>query len=831
MRWLSDRNSIRIIRFVPLILLAIVMVVAIPTAVIQSNLRLAELERTIRDTHLQQHKEQMRYQVNSAINQIEYEYALYRQQLRQRLRAKVDEACAIADSIYRAHPDASAEQLTERITAALRPIRFNDGRGYYFIFDQNGIALMHPLQPHTEGQPMLNRVDADGTQFLREHLDLIKKSKDGGAFHRWFFERPGRAGEHEKFGYGKIFEPLGWYIGTGEYVEDLEQEIHQRLLNWFTEHRFDSDGYAYVLNRNGIILAHKQRELIGFRADFVSDILRNHDLASINSHGKFIYYQMTSAEHLGQLHEKVGFIRRSSHWNWWIGAGFFKYQLDKKIAADLTIARQQHFQLIAQLSVLFVLVSLLALWPSTVLANSIQRRVSHYQTRIHEDLKQLSQHKDQLKHQAEHDDLTGLPNRLRIRQELEQQLAHAKRGKRRLALIYMDVDHFKRINSNYGHDVGDQLLVHLASLLKQQLADSGVAGRYGGDEFVISILNPGPQLPLLLQRFCLRAQQPIAINGHDIQSGLTAGVAIYPDDGENSDDLLAKADLLLQDAQKHHKGQALFFDEQLSAKFSEQRLLEQEVQWALQRQQIEVYYQPQVDSRSGQIEAVEALCRWHNPRVGMVPPDQFIAVAERTGDIHPLGDYVLEQACRQIHQLNQQRQQQQRPPLQLSVNISPMQLLQEQFVEQVAQILASSNLPPQQLTLELTENIVIEDIEAVRTILHRLKALQLQISLDDFGTGYSSLRYIHSLPIDEIKIDRAFVRDIQSNQHSLNVTKTIIAMAQYSQMQVVAEGVETVEQQHLLTRLGCQLLQGYLFAKPLPIGELTSLLQAEVAKG
>lgn len=817
---LSDTNAIKVIRLLPVILVTVFLVIAIPIGFTQINYRLEKLEQNIYQTHHFRQKQQMRHQVDSAMKQIQYEHGLIRGQLQQQLKSRIDEAYAIAENIHLNNPQLSKAELASRIITALRPIRFNQSRGYYFIYQMDGVAVMHPLQPQIEGKQMIDREDLHGTRILDEHIKLIRQSDDGGAFYNWWFEKPDRQGEFEKFGYGRQFKPLDWFIGTGEYLEDINQDVREKLLKWLSHFKFDENGYVFVLSGNGTILAHLDNQLVGTSVATLTQAIRQ--LSRGGGQEEFIRYQFYNPEADFKLDSKIGYVRLMPEWQWWVGAGFFQSELADRIEQDLVKARKEHNHSLIQLSFLLLVTGFLAVLPCMKLSNAIERRVSQYQARILQDLNLLTEHRSQLKHQAEHDALTELPNRPRIRFEIERAIVDARNGHHQMALVFLDVDNFKRINDNYGYDVGDQLLRYFAQLLIRHIGYSGIAGRFGGDEFVICIphFQDKSTLSQLINELCSESVQTTEINGHSINSGLTAAIAIYPDDGAMAEELLSKTDLLLSDAKIRTNDRVHFVDAALSAQYQEQLLLESEMQLALAEQQIEIFYQPQVDGATHHMTSVEALCRWNNPRLGYIPPDVFIAIAEKTGGIHALGDYVLSQACSEIHRLNRSLQQ----PLMLSVNISPVQLMQPDFVERIAQIVTQSQLPAELLTLEVTENVLIDDTDKVRQTLNELKALKLHISLDDFGTGFSSLRYINSLPIDEIKIDRAFINDMLQNPHSMNVTRTIIAMGQFNQMKVVAEGVETDEQQAWLTEMGCQLLQGYFFSRPVPLDKLKPML-------
>jgi diguanylate cyclase (GGDEF)-like protein/PAS domain S-box-containing protein len=408
---------------------------------------------------------------------------------------------------------------------------------------------------------------------------------------------------------------------------------------------------------------------------------------------------------------------------------------------------------------------------------------------------------------AMYDPLTDLPNRAAFNQEINAALVrHAIEGSG-FAVLSVDLDHFKEVNEVWGHAKGDKLLAAVASRLRRVAADHFIS-RQGGDELCIILEN--------LSRDEIRAKanevsgcaSKVEVDGHVLDVGLSVGAAIFPEDGRDTSTLLANADAALYRAKSEGRGTARFFDNLLAEGIREKRAMQRGIKLALERDQFRLEYQPQAD-RAGKIVGFEALARWKHPVRGEIRPDVFIPLAEESNLIKDLGEWVLREACREAASWSQ--------PLSISVNLSPIQLADTAFFDQLRRILTDTGLAPDRLTLELTEGCVISDLAWAATVLHRMKLSGIEIALDDFGTGYSSLAVMHSLPLNKLKLDRRFVADFRRPE-GIAVMRAIIGLAHELGLTVLAEGVETEEQRHALQRLDCDELQGYLIGRPQPIG-------------
>ena len=451
------------------------------------------------------------------------------------------------------------------------------------------------------------------------------------------------------------------------------------------------------------------------------------------------------------------------------------------------------------------------------------------------DISERKRFEQQIIQLAYYDSLTGLPNRLLFKNRLEQSLASAQRYGTKIVMMFLDLDRFKNINDNLGHTIGDMLLQSVADrLLKsirkidyvaRSVADqiNETVARMGGDEFTIMLtnINNVQDIPKIAQRILDTISRPYMLGTHEVYVTASIGVTVCPSDSEDIDDLLKYADTAMYQAKDKGRNNYQFFTESMNAATAERFIIESQLRKALKGDEFQLYYQPQVDIRSGEIVGVEALVRWVHPEKGLLLPGAFIPYAEETSLIVPIGKWILQTACSQNIILKGKGYE----TFCMTVNISAIQLRQENFAETVLRTVHNIGLDPCLLQLELTEGIIIENVEANISTLRELKACGFRLSVDDFGTGYSSLSYLTRFPFNTLKIDKSFVKDIEKNHESTAIVKAIIDLGHNLNMQVTAEGVETHQQLAFLQKSGCDHIQGYLFCEPLPAHELIQFLQ------
>lgn len=438
-----------------------------------------------------------------------------------------------------------------------------------------------------------------------------------------------------------------------------------------------------------------------------------------------------------------------------------------------------------------------------------------------EDITQQKNQEAQIAHQATHDLLTDLPNRPALENRLEHVFRLSQQSQNLLAVMYLDLDGFKAINDGLGYTVGNQLLIAVADRLRQLLRHTDTLARLTGDEFVF--LLPGfrtrEDVAAAAERILTALERPFVIDGRALHISTSIGVACSDEDIQQAHELLQHADLAVEAAKRQGRNTWQWYQETGKQNITEHALLRYDLHTALREHQFELYYQPIVDAASGQIRSIEALVRWHHPMHGMVSPGIFIPIAEKTGQIIPLGRWVLRQACQSLATLRANGQR----VVPVAVNISSLQFHRDGFLAEVQHILDDTGLPPELLELEMTESILMEGAEQAIAMIRTLRGMRITVAIDDFGTGFSSLSYLRDLPIHKVKLDRAFIRDILTSRSNAAIVQGIITMAHHMDLVVVAEGVETREQQQDLVRRDCDLLQGFFFARPMPLEELVTL--------
>jgi diguanylate cyclase (GGDEF)-like protein len=426
---------------------------------------------------------------------------------------------------------------------------------------------------------------------------------------------------------------------------------------------------------------------------------------------------------------------------------------------------------------------------------------------------------------ANHDALTGLPNRALLRDRLAQAVLYAKRYDRCVTVAFVDLDNFKLINDSLGHSAGDEVLRTVAGRMVDCIRASDTVVRLGGDEFVVLLLDQPRSADLIsatVQKLRAAIAETIRVNGHDLRVTSSMGITNYPDDGTDADTLIANADAAMYRAKEIGRDNFQFYTPELNTKAHEKFLLQEELRNAVARSEFVLFYQPQVDLRSGRVFAVEALIRWQHPTLGLVPPIKFIPIAEETGLIVQIGDWVLHEACRQ----NKAWQDDGLPHINVCVNVSARQFKEKNLIASVVSALGDSGLDARYLELELTESLIMQDIELAVATMKELQVEGVQLSIDDFGTGYSSLSSLKNFPVVRLKIDKSFIDDIPNSDSDKALASAVISLGQKLNLRVIAEGVETDDQVAFLRDNNCDEMQGYHFSKPIPAQGIKELLKA-----
>ncbi len=448
---------------------------------------------------------------------------------------------------------------------------------------------------------------------------------------------------------------------------------------------------------------------------------------------------------------------------------------------------------------------------------------------IFEDISERKAFEEQLRYQAFHDALTGIPNRVLLMERIDRALARSKRiASYQFAVLLIDLDRFKSINDSLGHLAGDELLKTISNRIVNSIRDMDTVARLGGDEFAVLIedLNDTDELTVIIKRVQKNIERPVQIGENTVHISSSIGVVIKTDRYDSTVEVLRDADLAMYHAKEQGKANFKFFDDQLYTQALVSHRLESDLRTAIAKGELYLLYQPIVSVRTGDLEGFEALVRWHHPYYGLISPDRFIPLAEETGLIVTIGQWIFNQACRQLKQW--QNEYPGFSDMKMNINISVKQFLNDDFVSDIDRILKNLDLRPETIKLELTESLLMEHSEFAAEKISELKALGIQFVIDDFGTGYSSLSYIHQFPVDVLKIDRSFIHNMETGSESIEIVKTILALSTSLNLTVVAEGVENDFQLNSLKAMNCHKAQGYLFSKPLSVDQASQILLKDV---
>ncbi|MBW3695847.1 EAL domain-containing protein [Vibrio sp. T187] len=813
----NDRKLVWFIKYLPISIIVVSAIIINAAMFFGINQKVKALVEVVKTDYVASQKLLIETQVLQVSQQVEHIQLAVNHEIKKKIKLRMDRAYTMAQNIYSSNQHLPEDDLKRMIIRELRKLRYDDGRGYIYLYDMDGNSVMHPIIPEIESTNRLHVKDVNGDEVIKSHIDSLQGKQ--GAYSRYWYIKPGHGDvEFEKISYNRRFEPFNWYLGTGEYVVDIEQLSQERILTILSQIKIGDNGYIFVFEKSGksLLTSNRITKHTSRNAYDVFGEAFMHDVLSVAKLGGFVDYQ--TYDKSGTFGPKSSYMKELDRWGWIIGTGVYLDQVNESIELrkdELLLESRQEYRVVLAIS---LIATLLCIFLSVLVSRKVSARFIQMETRIANDFNRLQTSQRRLQHMAKHDSLTALPNRSELELRIAKSIAHSKLEDKLLAVVFLDLDDFKRINDQYGHTYGDELLRQIGQRFESVLGSSDTVSRFGGDEFVfcLSGLNEIAEAEEKVIKIRNTFKQEFNLGSVSVNAKCSAGVAMYPYDGCKVEELLTKADIVLYKAKESHKGDAIFYDDVINKQVQFDFAVEEHLEHAITNRELNVVYQPQVDSKTQQLKGIEALCRWENPELGFVSPLDFIPAAERTGQIHMIGEYVLKQACRDTLRLMPNGE----GAVGVSVNVSPKQLLEPEFVYRVTRLVAESGLDAKRVTLEITENILIKELNIVEPILLQLREYGFGISLDDFGTGFSSLNYLNTLPISEIKIDRSFIGKLNTSQHSETLVKAIIEIGASCQMKVVAEGVETNEQLQTLKQYQCDLLQGYYFDKPLSANAL-----------
>ncbi|HEY6897583.1 MAG TPA: EAL domain-containing protein [Rhodocyclaceae bacterium] len=787
-------------------------------------------------------KASIRQQVDDINRYIADQRNLVRTRLRASIRERTAEGVAVAQGLARAADGKRLGEAKARIKDALREVRYHGQRGYFFAFDVDGIEQLLPVRPELEGKDMLPLQDPDGRYVVRDMIKLAQAQPDGD-FYEYRWTKPGVPGnDHLKIAYVRLVPELGWVIGTGEYLSDVEADIQAEVLDYIRRQDALLPGQLVALQANG-------KTLDGPGSNPLQDRASAHTGLVAQARSQRGFFEYTVGESSAAPSTHIAYATEITPWHWVVAASFDTADIER-VVADQSGAINADAR---DALIFFAVFLIFSIWLTTLayrrlrdnarqgflllrehfdraeretelidnrnfrylelleLADSVNRMVE----RRKQTETELGQQQLRLEHLAFHDVLTGLSNRAVVVDRLAVSIEQVKREGGMAGVLFIDLDGFKAINDTLGHAVGDRFLVAIAQRLQQVTRAGDTLGRLGGDEFVVILhgISSPDQAMDAAKRILETCRQSVRIDDMDLLATASIGISLCPNDGATTDALLSNADAAMYRVKAEGRDRFGFYVPELTSRAFERLQLISLLPQAVAEEQFTVHYQPKVRLDGGAIVGAEALVRWQHPGRGLIPPNEFIGIAEESGQIALIGAEVVRIVCRDMAALQAAYGRE----FKVAINVSKRQMLDAGFEDELAALLAHQLVQPQSLILELTESAVAHDTESIRVAVERLRARGFTFSLDDFGTGMSSLHYLKRLAVQELKIDASFVRDIEQDQDDCAITRAILALGASLEMDVVAEGIETVGQAELLRSFGCLTGQGYYYSRPVAL--------------
>jgi len=686
---------------------------------------------------------------------------------------------------------------------------------------------------------------------LSHDRDTLQKMRDfaktsSGSFYS--FNTKGSIEDSKNLAYLKYFKPLDLVIATSIKPNELEKKVKNELLNDIESLKFDPNGenYLFIGNWDGVALTppSKGKNMINVQ-DKNGKFIVQELIAKAKSGGGFVEYVMPDFEGI-RTQNKLSYVQAIPQWQWYVGAGIYTDDIDIQIANKTAQLHQSFFiSLITSLG-LFLLLSIamgyfyrhinakiradfgafFEFFKSLAYFNypidKAQLRFAEFEDlalSANTMLEQKLNLEQKLSYLAHHDHLTGLPNRALLNDRIGQAIKNSKRNNQELAVCFLDLDNFKKINDSFGHSYGDEVLLQATSRIQSLLRENDTLSRIGGDEFVILLedIKNEKHIAPIVEKILESFKSAFKIHGQTFFLTASIGVSLYPSNGNDAEALLKNADTAMYKSKGLGKNTFSFYNSSMTKQALETIAIENELKSAIKNRELEVYYQPQIDLNTNKITGIEALVRWNHPQKGLLLPGRFIPYAEESRMILFIGNFVLEQSCKDYMYLKNKYGFNGK----VCVNVSGLQLESEEFLNQLATILRHSSIPPTALELEITESIFMKDAPRWIEVLQKIRTLGVSVAIDDFGTGYSSLNYLRRLPADKLKIDISFVRDLLNFEDAKAIAKAIIVLAKSLGMRTLAEGVENQLQADYLKSIGCDEAQGFLYEKAISLQDVS----------
>jgi len=736
-------------------------------------------------------------------------------------------AIKIIETTYKENKDLPRKQILAKIKKRLRNVRFfDDLSGYFFMYDLNGTCLLLPPKPSLENKNLIDLKDAKGAFTVRQAIGIVKEKNQG--FYDWYWYKPNESDQKKKIGYIKAFNPLGIYIGTARYEEDILKEIKSEIQNLLKNMRYGDSGYIFAYDYDGVNISHIAQEYVGINMSYVNveggysvkNLVKG---AKIIPDGYFMSYFKDLSSIKNKYKNKTTFVKDIPELGWIIGTGAYNKFIVDQINTKQLKLEQKLSETITQIVFLTLSILVVMLFITILVSGKLKNVLKNYQKNLIDKGMQNTAQQKQLIHQLEHDHLTSLPNRLLLSDRLEQIIKRSKREDKKAAILFLDLDKFKTINDTLGHDVGDILLIEVAKRLKNSIRSSDTAARLGGDEFIILIDNIKNMHDILEVIFKIQKNLKKDILINDVTHSTTAsiGVSVYPNDGKTTAALIKNADIAMYKAKEDGRDSYRFFTSEINEAIQKEDKIEKDLRVAVQKNEFVLYYQPIVCAKTDAILGVESLIRWQHPKNGLIFPNDFIPIAEESKLIVDIGKWVIKESMTQICLWKEKGYSIKK----VAINIAGKQLEDSNLLSYLQKMMKSTGCKPEWIELEVVERCFMKNIEKSIDTLNQIRALGIDIAMDDFGTGYSSLAYLRRLPITKLKIDRVFIKNILKSYEDRAIAEAIIALGSGLRMIILAEGVETKEEKEFLKYFGCDCMQGYFFSKPVPLADVDKLLE------
>ncbi|PMH43269.1 hypothetical protein BCU68_04600 [Vibrio sp. 10N.286.49.B3] len=785
---INDKQLVLSLRILPGVVTLVMLFIIIMILVLESKNRQKSFLAYVDQDHKGRVEQFLEQQVTSIVQQIDYEGSQAEERLKGQLKEGVGYKFDLINRLYKEDKTRTENQVKEKVMSYFSSISFDSADSEYIILDLN----------------------EENNMFSSHLFERISKNLifENEFYHVWNTDNDNK----KVMGYFKYFSPYNWLIIKYEPLSNTYNRAQNNLLKWISTIRFDKSRYIFVMDESGTILSHLKPSEIGTKQPELLHQIKEGVVH--NKHDAYISYTTKFSNNPIYYTKKISYVQHYMPWGWYIASGVDESEFLDYFSNQGDMINSYNNEQIKNLSILFVLLAFSVFGLSFLACHFLKKRLSNYQLSCSEYLEKINNTNQRLNHLATHDSLTGILNRDRLYTILDESLSITRRKTDKLAVIFVAVNEYEKINDKYGHDVGGKVLRTISHKLESVLDSNQIIARFESSQFVILIpqLLDKKDLDDIIDNITNSFNSRLSIDNLYLKVNCCLGIAIYPEHGLSSKQLILNASTVLYRNRSFNKNQLVsIFDESIRHEIEREYQIEDKLKSALDNNEISIAYQPQLDAKTGNIKGIEALARWKNESLGNVRPDEFIGVAEKSGLISSLGLYIFKTACQEMLLMSKEV-----PLLQtISINISPVQLNTPNFVADLMTIIKEVGIDTQSIILEITENVFIDDVDYVRPILIELRNKGFGLSLDDFGTGYSSLKYLNHLPITEIKIDKVFICKISLSEQNESLVKNIINIGISNNIQVVAEGVETEEQKNQLTLYGCDLLQGYYYSKPI----------------